>query len=232
MFPSRLSAPAALLLAAGVWIAPEDALANDPAQDEPAPTLPADKDGYCQRTEFIGWSADGSRAAYSVSYCRQPPVDAAYDTLFVTARNGAVKQWFTGAQAGATMAVETRARLLFGEFFRKAGAKAPKGALSAQVRLEGEYLLVSFASADENVKAPRPLSQALQLPYPEWPDLQPPKPGAVYWSPDGQALAITLEGVKKTPAGGRLPVRSIYFAELGKREEKKESSAAPAPEAR
>jgi hypothetical protein len=206
---------AAWLLAAPVAAAPAAPVpAAPPAAAAAKPSLTPDKEGFCQQTEFIGWASDGSEAAYAESFCRQPPPDAAFDTLYRVGRDGKLHFWLIGDQSGATLATDTRARLLFGTSVRKAGPKAPAGPLSATAKIEGDYLLVTFTSSDKDVKAPAPVSRELALPYAKWPYVKAPSVGELFWSPDGGALAVTLKAVRKEPAGGKLPVAAVAFVEL------------------
>lgn len=203
-------------LAAGVLLFAPFAHAQTPPSHVPRPTLRPDAEGYCQNTEFIGWSRDGAEAAYAESYCRQPPPDAAYDTLYRVTRDGRIKSWLIGAEAGADMKADTRARLLYGDVLRKAGAAAPQGHLTARAAIDGDQLVVSFVAGKKakGVTAPEPVSRPIQLPYPGWELAKAPTVAAIHWSPDGGALAVTVKAVRKEPGGGRLPVAGVHFIEI------------------
>src|SRR5690606_22375909 len=112
------------------------------ARQRPVPLLKPDADGHCQRTEFVGWSSDGSEAAYSVSYCREPPPDVAYDTLLVVDRKGVPKRWLVGEESGATLPVEKRGEKL-GSFTRRDSTRSPDRSLTAVPMVKGDRLLVT-----------------------------------------------------------------------------------------
>ncbi len=178
------------------------------------PSLKPDREGYCQKTDFVGWSKDGSEAAIGESYCKDPPPDAAWDTLFRLTRDGRIKSWLIGPQAGARLKPETRGRLLFGQVYRMPGARAPRGPFSADAKVDGAYLIVAFRSKNPKVPAPPPVNRALKLPYAKWPTVKPAHVGRLYWSPDGGALAVTVDAVKREPRGGRLEVAEVVLFEI------------------
>lgn len=182
------------------------------AAAQPAPTLTPDAEGYCQHAEFLGWSSDGVRAALAESYCRQPPPDAAFDTLFLVSREGRVLHWFIGPEAGASLPADTRARLVFGETFRRSGAKSPSGDLTARATVTGVSLAVSFLAKD--TPAPAPMTREVKLPYPEWPLVGVPLVGEIFWSPDGGALAVTVKALRREPGGGTLAVAAVALFQL------------------
>jgi hypothetical protein len=171
----------------------------------PRPSLRPDAAGYCQRTEFLAWSADGTQAAYSESYCAEPPPDAPYDALNLVARDGTILQRTVGAQAGAALGRETRGRLLFAQPVRKEGAKGPDGRV-ARVTTSGDSLRLELPGL-------APFAAPLALPYPTWPLAEPPKVAGVYWAPDGRALAVEVRAARREPRGGKLGVSAVYFAE-------------------
>lgn len=202
-----------LVLTAG--FAADSADAQQPSQPEPerrrpVPLLTPDADGYCQRTEFVGWSSDGSEAAYSVSYCREPPPDVAYDTLLVVDRKGVPKRWFVGEESGATNPVQARAEKL-GGFQRNESTRSPDRSLTAVPVVKDNRLLVTLVRAEGPGEVIEELSAPAVLPYSGWKVVSPPKADAVYWSPDGGALAVEVRAVKRKPTGGTLPVATVVF---------------------
>lgn len=172
---------------------------------KPHPALPADAAGYCQRTEFLGWSEDGTQAAYSESYCRSPPPDAAFDALNLVARDGTILRRIVGKEAGATLPPETRARLLLERFHRREGAKAPDGRV-AKAAIAGTTLRLE-------VPGTAAFSAPLVLPYAAWALAAPPTVAGIYWAPDSRAVAVEVRAVRREPGGGSLTVGAVYFAE-------------------